>query len=766
MLQIITFLRARYILAALLLIAGIVLISLSISRAIEDETRRTLSANLGAILNNVHNSIKEWRNDQIWQSHILASNEQLVRHTQSLLKAHAGNEDLSIALAQSSVRNLLKEHLIYKGYRGFFLINPDGINIGSTRDHNLGVKNLMLNQDGLLASVFKGEDVLSRPMPSDVPLADKQGKIIEGYPTMFVATPIKDKHGSVIAALAFRINPMDTYSEIILRGRTGLSGETYIFDQNGTLLSESRFISQLIAANVLPDNLPSMLQIQVRDPGVNLITNIEIVKNWSEWPLTLMASSAINKGDGENLEGYRDYRGVPVIGVWHWHKAMGIGVTTEIDLDEAYAALWYAQKGLLTLTIMSSILVLVFAWYACRNNARTTIEKEAMEREKQKAEKASQAKSDFLSSMSHELRTPMNAILGFAQLLDIDSKSPLNKEQKESISHILKGGYHLLDLIEQVLELNKIDAGKFALSIEPVSPRQVINETISLIRGQAEERGISLIDQTTDISLPFLYTDQTRLKQMLINLLSNAIKYNQDGGTVTLSCQNLPEQQLRIIVTDTGIGIPKNKENMLFTPFERLGKEGSDIEGTGIGLSITQKIIELLGGKIGYDSEEGKGSSFWLDIPLSKEQEVREELPDVSELPDANTEETGSKYTVLYIEDNPENIAFMESMIETLPNIELASARSAEEGIELAENYNPDLILMDINLPGMSGIEATKLLGVGEKTRNIPIIAITAAAMKHDIEAGKQVGFKAYLTKPLDVVLTLNTIKETLNQSD
>ena len=382
------------------------------------------------------------------------------------------------------------------------------------------------------------------------------------------------------------------------------------------------------------------------------------------------------------------------------------------------------------------------------------------------AEVASQAKSNFLSSMSHELRTPMNAILGFTQMLDYNPKEPLSDTQKQSVDQILKGGNHLLELIEQVLELSKIEAGHLSLSVDHALARDVITDSLNLIQARADQRGIEIVDLTAGADLPLLWTDSTRLAQVLLNLLSNAVKYNRENGTVTISCQIMPDQMLRICVSDTGPGIPVENQDDLFKPFERLGRESGDIEGTGIGLTITKQIIELLGGQISFESEENKGSTFWVDVPMSEHQDTGTAHLEVAKSTGKKIRKLGqasSQHTVLYIEDNPDNMQLMEMIIGRLPNTRLLTAYNAELGLDLARQEKPDLILMDINLPGINGVEALKQLQAMTETNGIPVIAITAAAMNKDVEAGMKAGFRDYITKPNDVSKFIVKIQETLD---
>ncbi|AMC36926.1 hybrid sensor histidine kinase/response regulator [Janthinobacterium sp. B9-8] len=376
-----------------------------------------------------------------------------------------------------------------------------------------------------------------------------------------------------------------------------------------------------------------------------------------------------------------------------------------------------------------------------------------LERATAVAEKANLAKSDFLSSMSHELRTPLNAILGFAQLLESGLPEP-TPSQMRSIDQILKAGWYLLELINEILDLALIESGKLSLSMEPILLTDVMRECETMIEPQAKGRGISVAFPSANLPY-FVHADQTRLKQILINLLSNAIKYNKEGGSVVVECTLSPPDSIRICVRDTGAGLAPEQLSQLFQPFNRLGQE-AHVEGTGIGLIVCKRLVELMGGVIGVESHFGEGSTFWLELGLVNEPL----LPDHLEEPTivAQTPLQGAAYTMLYVEDNPANLMLVESLMMRRPDIRLLSARDGKRGIEIARTSLPDIILMDINLPGISGIEALQILAQDLNTAHIPVVAISANAMVRDIEKGLAAGFFRYLTKPIKVYEFMETL--------
>ena len=376
---------------------------------------------------------------------------------------------------------------------------------------------------------------------------------------------------------------------------------------------------------------------------------------------------------------------------------------------------------------------------------------------KDEAEAANRAKSDFLSSMSHELRTPLNAILGFAQVLEIDE---LTEDQLDSVQTIRRSGQHLLQLINEVLDLARIEAGKLDLSIESVDLADILNGCVSLIGPLAEGRDVTLTVERGP-GAGAVRADSTRLKQVLVNLMSNAVKYNRQGGSVAVRSALTPSGRVRITVADTGEGIPTERLGQLFTPFSRLGAEATEIEGTGIGLVISKRLIEAMDGQIGVETRTGAGSTFWIELPAAVATTGKAPEPTPRHAP--STLPAG---TVLYVEDNPANLKLVRQTLARHPQITLLEAHNGSLGIDIATAHRPDLILLDINMPGMDGLETLARLRAEPATRSIPAVAISAAAMEKDIRRALGAGFRRYLTKPIDIAAFLETVAELLRTPD
>jgi PAS domain S-box-containing protein len=377
---------------------------------------------------------------------------------------------------------------------------------------------------------------------------------------------------------------------------------------------------------------------------------------------------------------------------------------------------------------------------------------------KEEAERANHAKSDFLSNMSHELRTPLNAILGFAQLMDLDDSLPTLT--KNNIKEIINGGHHLLTLINDVLDLAKIESGHVDLSLEPVKYEALILECISLIEPIAKQNNIQIYNSSNPGKI-VLRADKIRVKQVIINLLSNAVKYNRRGGQVNISVNLSNNNFYRISITDTGTGIKEKNLTKLFESFNRLDVENTEIEGTGIGLVITKHLVELMGGRLGVETEYGVGSTFWIELPKESTSYAEESISTEEKIVPQVINDS-HKHNILYIEDNPANLKFVIQLLAIKQHMQLFTAHTASLGLELAEIKCPDLILLDINLPEMDGYKVLEKLRNNDKTRNIPVIAVSANTMPKDLIKAEEAGFDDYLTKPLDIKHFYNTVDKFL----
>ena len=781
---------------------------------------------------------------QVW-----SSNETIIQAVEELLQLPKNPKILTAHAAQDRLRSSLRAAFKIKSYRGFFVVDQDGINIASNQEASIGAKNVLQKQALFLQKIRAGQTLVSLPQISDVHLNNVFGERVLGMSTMFVAAPIINAGGEVIAVLALRIEPDTSFSPAFVTGRFGKTGEAYAFAADGTLLSESLFVKQLYEHGLSKDEFHSALGLKIKNPEVNLVADETPSLSRAEQPFTKMAESALHGNTGLDLEGYRDYRGVQVVGAWTWDAELGFGIAAEIEVKEIYASLertksifilftalllfflamlilvfmrnqrklfeneekyrnsiratsegyWRVDADLLLLevndafckmlgrtpeelvghrasefthkdfrqthremdpenatldqrqyeaTFLNKERALVYAHISAttiRKNGEATgafafitdiSERKELERERDfqkfamdehaivsisnaqgdityandkfctisgftreeligqnhrilnsgehppeffvdlwttissgkvwrgniknlkkgggtywvyativpflnehgtpfqyiairtditsrmnaldEAKHANEAKSDFLSSMSHELRTPMNAILGFGQMLKFNPKEPLSESQEECVSMIMKGGHHLLELINEILDLAKIEAGKVDLQFESITPQDVIEDCFLLVFDMAADHGIQIkaIDKT--VPCVHVFADRTRLKQVLLNYLSNAIKYNQRNGSVEVTLETMEYiegRRIRINVTDTGVGLSEAAQQELFKPFSRLDAEKMQIEGTGIGLVVCKDLLALMNGDVGMNSELGKGSTFWLELP-------------------------------------------------------------------------------------------------------------------------------------------------------
>ena len=384
---------------------------------------------------------------------------------------------------------------------------------------------------------------------------------------------------------------------------------------------------------------------------------------------------------------------------------------------------------------------------------------------KEEAERANTAKSEYLSRMSHELRTPLNAILGFAQLLELED---LAEEQRENLHFILSAARHLLALINEVLDIAAIEAGRLPLSLEPVAVADVVAETVSLIRPLADQHQVLLVSPPQSPAT-HVTGDCQRLKQILLNLLSNAVKYNRQGGTVQLECGPGSEGRLRVAVADTGPGIGPEALDQLFVPFERLGGEQTGIEGAGLGLPLSKRLAEAMGGTLEVATTPGQGSRFWVELPATEgpleRAERQQELAEPATAGDPEPEPS-TALTVLYIEDNLSNLQLVERVLSRRPGVRLISAMRPQLGLDLAADHHPDLVLLDLHLPDMPGQEVLRRLRAEPRTAEVPVVILSADARPTLVDQLLAQGARAFLTKPLDVKELLELLDAVAGERD
>jgi len=377
---------------------------------------------------------------------------------------------------------------------------------------------------------------------------------------------------------------------------------------------------------------------------------------------------------------------------------------------------------------------------------------------KQDAEIANVSKSQFLSRMSHELRTPMNAILGFSQLLSING---LNEKQDSYNDEIQLAGSHLLSMISDILDLSRIEEGDFSVVLNDISLSRLVEESISLVKHKLDFRNITIHNLIEKDDPLTLHVDETRLKEVLVNLLTNAVKYNNENGLISIGYKTLDKHHVRIHVSDTGKGLSEEDQTKIFEPFNRLGAEYTDVEGVGIGMTIAKKLMELMGGSISLESEKGKGTTFYLDCLVGKEIKNSSHISRVIEL-DAK----GIEYNILYVEDNISNQKIIRNLFAEYSDFNLTVCSSAEDGLKVVKNNDVDLIILDINLPGMDGYAALTKLSAKAETRDIPVVALSASASANHIKKGLEAGFKHYVTKPFLLPEFMSIINNELNISD
>ncbi len=606
-------------------LAILLFVGLASYKLIENEVKGSLLKQLQLALPGTVKMFKIWEKDAASKAKAAALNKEVKKDLLVLLDVSRSSLGNSQKILSSKNLISLRDHLnkinLQYGFEGFVALDLNGFAFAASEDEAIGHKKLLERAGSKFFKLsLMGNSTFALPFKSEIPLQMESGELCQECPTMLTSSPVYDESGKVVAVLSFRLRPEAVFADIFEIGQTGKSGEVYAFNSKGILISKSRFPNELKKVGLL-ENRPealSILNIGIKDPGGNLLEGFRSKKDSEELPFTRMATSALKGESGFDFKGYRDYRGVKVVGVWSWLSEFGFGVASEMNYDEAFSLVNKLEKWywiLFCALIFASAFSIILAEKRRRYRYQLV-------RSKEEAEKANRAKSEFLAKMSHELRTPMNAILGFTQFLMKDKKEPLTEFQSSSAEHILKAGNHLLELINEILDLSQIEAGKLKIKLEPVNLFLLTNEICDLMQPVGESKEVTVKNMISKDRSPFLYADNMRLKQVLVNLISNGIKYNRNGGEVVLSMEEIENKKIRIKLRDTGYGLSEEQKKIIFQPFERAGAEARKVDGVGIGLTITKYLVEMMEGNLSLESVVGKGSCFYVDIPIYEEVAV------------------------------------------------------------------------------------------------------------------------------------------------
>lgn len=740
-------------------------------RHIEKETRKSIGNSLTVVTDTTQDALREWFRTERDFAQRMARSPEVVSNTQQLLAIEQTSESLLKHGSFQKLRDFFGTRNSSQGELGIFLITPDELNLFSMRDTNVGLRNLIAEQRPLrLQRAFSGEPTLVPPLESDVPLTIGNTISSKGMPTMFLATPVKSPTGKIIAVLTVRLNPTKDFARIFRSGRIGLSGETYAFDRDGWMLSETRFGEELIKIGLMKPGKPSMLGVRISDPGRRLSTGNQASASPDNLPLTLMAASAVRGESTLNIDGYRDYRGEPVLGAWKWDPILEIGFTSELDESESLANFKTTRTIVVAILALTLLLASILFAYLIKLDKQKESE-QRMAEEKAAAELAAGAKSEFLAHMSHEIRTPLNAIIGFSQLLSRDDS--MNEDNRKTVQTIERSGNHLLMLINDILEMSKIDAGQLTLNRESVNLRGIAEDLREMMGLKAREKGLKF-DLIWDEALPdYVDMDSGKLRQIVLNLLSNAVKFT-DSGHVRLTFLAADDTEfdsnvsLRVEVADSGAGISKEEQEKLFAAFYQSDSGRSQQGGTGLGLAISANFASFLGGDLNLESEVGKGSTFILRLPLETSTnlhitEAKTKRAGGPEIIGLNLAPGREVPHILVAEDHPENQELMRRLLGDV-GFDLKFVENGREAVEQVEEWNPDFVWMDLKMPEMDGDEATRLIR-RKHGSELPVVALTASVLTVDRSKLMKSGFSEVLMKPLKPAEIFATMAEFLDLS-
>ncbi len=844
---------------AIVLVVGV---AWTIQSANEGRMRNDIGKSLQTILRETKHSLHIWLRLHEEKALIWAHHDDILRVMGALLELPPTRQALQEAPLQTYLREELSGPLEIGRYLDFFIVSMEGINMASSRDSNLGEATAV--PAALLKNAFAGKAGTSLPQAAKIPLPDLRAELATKQPTMFSAAPVRDENGAVIAVLAFRIDPQHEFTPILQMGRIGETGESFAFSRQGQLLSESRFDQHLRDVGLIAADQRGILNVDIRDPGGNLMDGYRSGILRGQQPLTRMAVDATVGGgrDGMDLDGYRDYRGVPVIGAWTWHEPFDMGIATEINVDEAYRSLLVSRHMTVFAVVLTIIIILALdvlfvvsrrriakseaglanaqriahlgswelviasnrlSWSGetyrifgldpdqfpstyeaflalvhpddqarvreatgrvLQDKAPCSVEHRvvrpdgserivleqgevildkagspvriqgavlditerkqaevALWEAKEQAEKANLAKSQFLANMSHELRTPLNAIIGYSELIVEEADDLGQSEFIPDLNRINTAGRQLLRLINDVLDLSKIEAGKIGLEYSTFGVGDMLEEVVStaqpLMAKNANRFTCSLAEDVGEI-----HSDQMRLRQLLLNLLSNAAKFTHEGEVTLDVRREVIEggEWLLLRVSDSGIGMDAEQQAFVFHDFEQADPSTTRrYGGTGLGLAISRKLCRLMGGEVDVQSEPGTGSVFSIRLPLPKSTATPVELP---------SSDSAGGPLVLVIDDDPSvRELICRQLSASREDYRVVASDNGEAGLCLARELRPAVILLDIQMPGLDGWAVLEALKTSNETADIPVIM---CSILEERQKSLTLGAADYLTKPIN----------------